>query len=146
MTDETRETIREFMRTLVFDRTIADVEARNSKGTYSATDWYRVFLGINYIKNLIEARGGIAETEMIPIFFAGDVPTASSAKTLIDAVRRTDGTIRYSNTPIKLPETMSRLTFEGANNIERFIHEMHGAFDRMEQSWMYSDDVFAGEV
>ena len=45
-----------------------------------------------------------------------------------------------------LPESMDRLTVEGANEIERFLEEACGMITNIEKGWFYSGEIAAGEV
>ena len=45
------------MDTLITDRTQADVDARNEKGTYNASDLNRVGAAMNYVADRLRAAG-----------------------------------------------------------------------------------------
>ena len=132
--------------TLVTDRTAADVAAKNEKGTYNASDLNRVTEAVAYLRPIFEEFGFIVSDSELRTFAENELPKASEMAAHLAAVADLDDHIVYSNNMVRLPVSMSWLTHEGANNIEKFLSEISAAFERMAQAWYYSDDLYSGEV
>lgn len=112
------------MATFVYDRTLADVQAMNAKGTYNASDLNRVQDACDEIATLLTAAG-------IPTSLTWDratwdaslIPTASEMQTYLDNLT----IIRNSlpNTAPAVPASMAYLTYEKANDIEKMLFELY---------------------
>lgn len=131
---------------LVTDRTAADVRLKNEKGTYNAADMNRVSDAVLYLREIFMAFGyGVGKAEL-RTWTENELPRLSEAETYLAAVRALDGHFVYAAEMISLPETMAKLTYTGANNIEKFLAAMPEVFERMEQAWYFSDELYCGEV
>lgn len=164
---------------LVTDRTLVDVQQRNAKGTYNATDLNRVEAAVGELsEDLLDALDtvdqyaadkGIATDDVFRLpYQAGDItvttktdwamtdiPTQSEMGRYLSNVRAVAGALESPHPP--LPDGMFRLTYEGANNIERSLELVEPALedavarirdriDRTAQALLYSGDVYAGEI
>lgn len=146
----------DLQNTLVFDRTAADVTAKNNKGTYDYTDLNRVTAAAKQLKTTLNALGYIVPYEP-PIIAHLDGTTS-------DEWRETDEDIRKSKIesyltevlkikdvlpitiPPDLPTTMNRLTYQGANAIEKMLYEVYNLIELMTSFYYYSGELYSGEV
>lgn len=132
--------------TLVTDRTAADAAAKNEKGTYNAADLNRVNEAVAYLRPIFSEFGYSVSDSELRTWAENELPKASEMAAYLAAVRDLDGHFRYSANMVRLPASMARLTHEGANNIEKFLAEIHAAFGRMAQAWYFSGEIYSGEV
>lgn len=135
----------EILKTLVTDRTAEDVAARNAKGTYSAADLNRVASAVGYVREMLDSYGYSVPQAPKSDWAVNDIPRASEMQAHIDSVRGLD-VIRYAKEKIPLPGTMEKLDFRAANNIEKFLIAAGEAAEKIPDSWMYSGEIFGGEI
>lgn len=135
----------EILKTLVTDRTAEDVAARNAKGTYSAADLNRVAEAVGYVREMFDSYGYAVPEKPKSDWQTNDIPTETPMRTHIEAVRGLD-VIRYAKEKIPLPGTMEKLDFRAANNIEKFLIAAGEAAEKIPDSWMYSGEIFGGEI
>lgn len=132
--------------TLVFDRTLDDVRAKTAKGVYNASDLNRIAEAVSTLRIIFDAEGYSAGNTPLRVWQENELPTRSQADALLAAVRKMNGKVIYSDTKIYLPETMRKMLYSGANDIERFLFEMAEAFERMRAAYVCADEVYCGEV
>lgn len=131
---------------LVTDRTSEDVQKKNARGTYNASDMNRVSAAVDLLRPVFRDFGyGIGDAEL-RVWAENELPRLSEAEEFLSAVRALDGRFRYAEEMIELPQTMRFLTNIGANNIEKFLAAMPEVFERMKTAWYYADELFCGEV
>jgi hypothetical protein len=131
---------------LVTDRTAADVQKRTKKGVYNADDMNRVSEAVDVLRPFFRDFGYAVGEAEIRVWAENELPRLSEAEEFLAAVRALDGRFRYAENMIELPETMRRLTYTGANNIEKFLAAMPEVFGRMASAWYFADELFCGEV
>lgn len=133
---------------LVTDRTESDVLQKNKKGTYGYTDLNRVEQAVSQIAEIAPQLGislnlvGIKTDWGVPGVFPVNFPTESEMNRFIRNVQ----TIRRGfgiTTPV--PDTMRRLTFTGANNIEKVLESAFRIADQTVPNFIFCGEVFAGE-
>lgn len=163
------------MDTLITDRTQSDVDAlkalkaldhadmtdaqraewaRNSKGSYNASDLNRVGEACAYLYELITTMGyavpGYTPLKTDWYEEADDTPPDSGNRP--DAAKMTayittiEALKSVWNAAQAIPESMNRLTYEGANNIEKLLLEVDDLIRRISQSFVYSGMVYSGQL
>ena len=134
--------------TLVTDRSAADVAAKNEKGTYNAADLNRVSEAVAYLRPIFTEFGyAVDDSESeLRTWAENELPRASEMAAYLASVKDLDEHFAYARNMVRLPVSMARLNHEGANNIEKFLAEIHAAFERMAQAWYYSGEIYSGEV
>lgn len=132
------------LKTLVFDRTQADVDAKNGKGTYNYTDVNRVESAAEYIQSLLISYGYVSDLVTKTTWANNSIPRKSDMVRYIENVETLAGMIPYSLEPTKLPRTMEKLTREGANDIEKTLYDLGKATESIEQNWFYSGMIESG--
>ena len=112
------------MASFVFDRTLADVQALNAKGTYNAADLNRVQNAVDEIAALLSSAGiGVNLTPWTKATWSfEDIPTLTDMSVYLGNISKIRASI--PNTAPALPSSMNYLTYEGANNIERALFEV----------------------
>lgn len=132
------------MLDLVTDRTLDDVVRRTKKGVYNASDINRVSAAAHRVRTVL-APLGYSTPEVSEYRWAvNEIPTAEEMAAHHASVIGQD-VINYSQNKIVLPQSLSRLTHEGANNIERFLLLCGEAAERIPEAYIYSDEIYGGE-
>lgn len=131
---------------LIFDRTSFDLINGTAKGNYNADDLNRVATAVNYISEMFAQYGYSVPEAVAADWKTNDLPRKSKidehhAKTLAAI-----GLILYPGKPDKIPETLDKLTIEGANAIERALYELIIAGNNIPDSWYYSGELYGGEI
>lgn len=136
----------DILGTLVTDRTAADVAAKNEKGTYNAADMNRVNAAVAYLRPIFTEFGYTVEDTELREWVENELPRITEAERFLQNVLELDGRFRYAEKMIPLPATIVRLTYTGANNIEKFLAAMPEVFERMAAAWYFTDELYTGEV
>lgn len=131
---------------LIFDRTSFDLINGTAKGNYNADDLNRVAAAVNYVSEMFAQYGYSVPEAVAADWKTNDLPRKSKidehhAKTLAAI-----GLILYPGKPDKIPETLDKLTIEGANAIERALYELIIAGNNIPDSWYYSGELYGGEI
>ena len=140
--------------TLITDRTQADVDARNGKGTYNASDLNRVAVAMNYVAGRLESAG--YDPHISPKTDWKDdesVDLAAQSAYLRDLSELRKQFTMMESTP-KVPprllatgiNTNDGLTYTWANDIEKILEDIDRLLTNASQAWFYSGDIYASEV
>lgn len=127
----------------ITDRTESDALLGNEKGVYSYTDLNRVETAVKQISDKMTL-GLTTKTDwdLPAIFSTKEWPVESQMKRYLGNV----AAIRsYFVISIPIPSTMERLTWQGANNIERILEKALASADGVKQTYRYSGEFYAGE-
>lgn len=133
---------------LIIDRTESDTLLGNEKGIYSFSDLNRVEAAVEEISALFPTLdiGLNLETktdwELPRAFSVADWPVASQMQRYLGNVLLIKNVFGIS---IQLPSSMSRLTWEGANNIERVLQKAMTRASNTIQAFRYSGEIYSGE-
>lgn len=139
---------------LVTDRTAADVNAGNAKGTYTAEDLNRVGAAMNYVADRLKAVGYDPHISPKTDWKDEDwVDQASQAVYLGDLEELRKQFSMMKSTP-KVPprilatgiNTNDGLTHTWANDIERILKDVDALLTNISAAWFFSGDLFSGEV
>lgn len=139
---------------LVTDRTQADVNAGNDKGTYNASDLNRVGAAMNYVADRLRADGYDPNISPKTDWKDEDwVDPAAQAVYLGDLAELRKQFTMLQSTP-KVPprilatEINSRdgLTYGWANDIERILQDVDALLTNITAAWFYSGELYSGEV
>lgn len=132
--------------TLVTDRTAADVSAINDKGTYNASDLNRVGAAMAYLADRFAAQGYAVYVSPKTDWTAEDVMSASDVSKYLDDLAALRAAFTVLSTTPSVPEDMSGLTYQEANDIEKILEDIDRLLTNAAQAWFYSGDVYSGEV
>lgn len=73
-----------------------------------------------------------------------DMPTPEDMKTYLSRIRAVRSAFSAVSGFPEVPENMSHLTVEKANDIERVLLRVHETIERLEKSRVYSGELQAG--
>ena len=133
---------------LITDRTESDALLRNEKGVYGYADLNRVETAVQEITALFPALDISTELDVktdwgLPgAFSESKWPVASQMQRYL---RNIDTLKKLFSVSIRIPTSMSRLTWSGANSIERVLQVSMQRANGTIQSFPYSGETFAGE-
>ena len=132
--------------TLITDRTQADVDARNGKGTYNASDLNRVAAAMNYVVGRLESAG--YDPHISPKTGWKDDDWVDPAEQAVYlgylAELRSQFAVMQTTPPV--PNDMEKLTYQEANDIEKILEDIDRLLTNASQAWFYSGDIYASEV
>lgn len=140
--------------TLITDRTQADVDSRNGKGTYNASDLNRVAAAMNYVAGRLESAGYDPHISPKTDWKDDDwVDPAAQTVYLGYLAELRSQFAMMASTPQVPPRILATdinsndgLTYTWANNIEQILTDIDRLITNMTFAWMYSGDLYAGEV
>lgn len=133
---------------LITDRTESDALLGNENGTYSYTDLNRVETAVSEIAALFPVLGTslmlTTKTDWgVPgAFSAAEWPVASQMQRYLGNVVAIKNSFGI---PVQLPVSMARLTWSGANNIEKVLQIAMIRATNTIQTFRYSGEIYSGE-
>ena len=140
--------------TLITDRTQDDVDERNAKGTYNASDLNRVGLAMNYVAERLKSAG--YDPHISPKTDWKDdewVDLTAQAVYLGDLSELRKQFAMTESTPEVPPRLLAAgintndgLTYTWANDIEKILEDIDRLLTNASQAWFYSGDIYASEV
>lgn len=133
---------------LITDRTESDSLLGNEKGTYSYADLNRVELAVSQIAEQITTLGFALSLQTktdwsLPENFS--VKTWPTESQMIRYLQNIAEIKKLFIIPTQIPETMEKLDWNGANNIEKVLQIAFSRIAGIKQSYRYSGEIFAGE-
>ena len=139
---------------LVTDRTAADVNAGNAKGTYNASDLNRVGAAMNYVADRLKEAGYDPHISPKTDWKDEDwVDQAAQAVYLGDLAEIRKQFSMMKSTPEVPPRILATgintndgLTHTWANDIERILEDVDSLLTNISAAWFFSGDLFSGEV
>lgn len=142
------------MSSLITDRSAADVLAKNSKGTYNASDMNRVGAAMNYVADRLKAQG--YDPHISPKTDRKDddwVDPAAQAVYLGNLAELRKQFTLYETTPEVPPRILATainsndgLTYTWANDIEQILMDIDVLLTNIAAGWLYSGEIYSGEV
>ena len=139
---------------LVTDRTAADVNAGNDKGTYKASDLNRVGAAMNYVAARLREQGYDPHISPKTDWMDGEwVTPADEAVYLVDLAELRKQFALYETTPEVPPRILATainsgdgLTYVWANDIEQILMDIDALLTNIAAGWLYSGEIYSGEV
>ena len=139
---------------LVTDRTAADVNAGNDKGTYKASDLNRVGAAMNYVADRLKAQGYDPHISPKTDWMDGEwVTPADEAVYLGDLAELRKQFAMLESTPEVPPRILATainsgdgLTYGWANDIEKILMDIDALLTNIAAGWLYSGEIYSGEV
>ena len=152
------------MIALITDRTQADVEYAKGlhekgllrmtaeelsewlgglKGWYDYRDLNRVGEAMIYIRDRLKAVGEIVDIKPRTDCVLPDWPTRTA---IIEYLSNIEKRRNVMPVPIETPTSGMLLNYEEANDIERILEYLEILIDKIEQAYLYSGEIYAGEV
>lgn len=133
---------------LITDRTEADVLLGNEKGRYGYADLNRVEAAVAELcalaKKLDIHQNLTVKTDWAApdLFSVRDWPTESQMHRYLENIRSVCAAL--GTVPV-LPQTMEKLDWQGANQIEQALQTAHLRLQSVLQTYHYSGECYAGE-
>ena len=132
---------------LITNRTEQDVRQKDGRGAYSYMDLNRVERAVTDVLNAAVQMDTPLDLETKtdwgpPGVFPENFPTASQMERYLGNVRMIRSAFGIS---VALPQSMSRLTWRSANNIERVLQEALQIADQTISNFVFCGELFAGE-
>ena len=131
---------------LVTDRTQADVNARNAKGTYNASDLNRVGAAVEYIVKRLYSIGYVVNVYPRTDWKSEDFPNASDAKACLSNISALRNVLVMPEETPSVPVDMNGFTYSEANNIEQILKIIEDSINRMVDANIYCGEFCGGEV
>lgn len=132
--------------TLITDRTQADVNAGNGKGTYNASDLNRVGAAMNYVADRLKAHGYDPHISPKTDWKDDDWVDPSAQAVYLGGLEELRSQFSMMQTTPPVPPDMEKLTYQEANNIEKILEDVDYLLTKSMQSRFFSGDLFSGEV
>lgn len=132
--------------TLITDRTQADVDARNGKGTYNESDLNRVAAAMNYVAGRLESAGYDPHISPKTGWKDDDWVDPSAQAVYLGYLAELRSQFAMMQTTPPVPNDMEKLTYQEANDIEQILTDIDRLITNMAFAWMYSGDLYSGEV
>lgn len=121
-------------------------EWERSKGAYNYTDLNRVEEAVAYVSQRLAELGYATEQLVTRTWAVDEVPTVADMTRYLNNVKAIREALAvYSTTP-PAPESMKKLTFQGANDIERILLDVEMLAENMAFTFAYSGEIFGGEI
>ena len=133
------------MDTLITDRTQADADARNDKGTYNASDLNRVGAAMNYVADRLRAAGYDPHISPKTDWKETDYPTPQTMERYLGDLEELRGQFSVMQITPTVPKDMVNLTYREANDIERILEDVDTLITNIMAGWFYSGELYAGE-
>lgn len=132
----------------ITDRSEKDLQEGTSKGCYQAEDLNRVEANTRELAEKIRKMGGTCPSinskldwKLEELFSPETWPVQEQMERYLENVRTVSAA--YGLEPV-LPESMDRLTLEGANNIEKSLETLELYITNTEKAFLHSGETQAG--
>lgn len=112
---------------------------RPLKGAYTAADLNRVGYAMYDLKNRLESYGYAVDIAPRLNWQETDEPSAAELEEYRQNVATLRGILELLATTPSAPATMRRLTYNGANNIEKILVDIDAVIERVVKSFLRSD-------
>lgn len=116
------------------------------KGFYNASDLNRVGNAINYVAERFTEAGYLVQVSPRIDWTEADIPLQSDMKHYLADVSALRELVTTPVTTPPVPDDMEGLTYIEANNIEQILLDLDDILTRMISAYIYSNEVYCGEV
>lgn len=131
---------------LITDRTAQDVKDGTEKGSYNASDLNRVGSAMAYLRDKFNDNGYNVQISPKTDWKEIDVPTERDMTLYLSRLGTLRGVIALPEDTPKTPETMAKLTYKTANDIEKILETVDSMLSKSISFLWYSGDLYSGEV
>lgn len=132
--------------TLITDRSKMDVMKGTEKGFYNASDLNRVGAAVEYLQKALEETGVFVAVAPKLDWQMSDIPTAAQMVQYLADVAALRSALPVTDSTPETPDAMSGLDWMKANAIEQILVDLDGTLNRIPLSYVYSGEIYAGEV
>lgn len=116
------------------------------KGFYNASDLNRVGNAINYVAERFTEAGYLVQVSPRIDWTEADIPLQSDMEHYLADVSALRELVTTPVTTPPVPDDMEGLTYIEANNIEQILLDLDDILTRMISAYIYSNEVYCGEV
>lgn len=117
------------------------------KGRYSYTDMNRVEMAVQDLSSRLTFLGYQHPVLQIKTDWkATDIPTKADFDRYFGNVEILRSVIAVSAATPRTPTTDDRLDYVVANNLEKILAAIDAGTSKLQKPWIFSGDIFAGEV
>lgn len=146
ITDRTAQDVLDLKILISSKETLEDFDLAKHKGAYNFTDYNRTLDAIRYISERLYAIGcfpRILGTDAHMLYTS--IPTVESTAPLVQSLKALLESLPKGSM-ITPPSTLKFLTYSQANDIEQILVDLDSSISRVEQSWLYSNDIYLGDI
>lgn len=113
---------------------------------YNTTDLNRVGAAVEYVAGRFQALGYDCPVSVKKDWSESDTPTARQLETYRQNIATLRRQIAVMQATPETPETIQRLDYIRANNIEQILMDLDFLISNITKSWYFSGELYAGEV
>lgn len=125
---------------------LSEFNSASMKGAYNYTDLNRVGAAMQYVAERINGYGYVVHVSPKTDWGEEDTPTQSDTQRYLADLAVLRSTFAVLQSTPAVPVDMEKLTYIEANNIEKILEDIDVLLTKSAQAWLYSGEVFSGEV
>lgn len=127
---------------LITDRTAEDAANATVKGTYTDIDMNRVQNAVAFLRDTLTGYGYAVPTLFaMPDWLEKSIPSVEQFAEYLANVRTVRDVLKVSHA---VPDSMTKLTYSGANDIEKALLAVEDAIHRMELAFIPCGEAICG--
>ena len=131
---------------LITDRTASDVSNGTEKGYYNVSDLNRAGAAMAYIRDKFNDNGYSVSIDPKTSWKVEEIPSESDMTLYLACLGTLRNAISLPDDTPTPPESMNKLTYTKANDIEKILLAVDEAINRSIAFLYYSGDIYSGEV
>ena len=125
---------------LIYDRTAEDLAQKTDKAYYNYTDLNRVQEAADYLSSRLANFGYSASLNALPTWTENDIPTVPQMEQYLENIVTLKETISLPPDTPELPASIQKLTYQGANDIERLLFILEQTINQLLSSFARSGE------
>lgn len=122
------------------------VTNRTAGAYYNASDLNRVVEAMQYVAGLLNGYGYAVAVTSRTDWAMGDIPSQADMNVYRSDLVTLRGAVAVITTTPSVPGSMSLLTYQEANDIEKILQDVDELITKMAAAWFYCGEIYAGEV
>lgn len=119
---------------------------KGMKGAYNAGDLNRVESAVNYLIERLKITGNYLNLLTKTSWTIHEYVALSEAKRYLHNVETIKNCFISPDNMPDVPTDLDNLDFQEANDIEKILYMVDAIITNIPKAWLYSGDIFAGEV
>lgn len=127
----------------IIDTLITD---RTAGACYNASDLNRVGHNVTYLAGLLGGYGYAVTVTGRTDWAVGEIPSKADMDAYLADVAALRGAVAVMSTTPEVPESMSRLKWDEANDIEQILRDVDELIIKMAAAWVYCGEIYGGEI
>ncbi|MFR1051479.1 MAG: hypothetical protein ACLSE7_07090 [Lachnospirales bacterium] len=122
------------------------VTNRTAGVCYNASDLNRVGSAVQYVAGILSGYGYTVPVTGRTNWAVGEIPTQADMSAYLADLTALRGAVAVMSTTPAVPGSMSLLTYQEANDIEKILQDVDELITKMAAAWFYCGEVYTGEV